>query len=109
MGDEGKLSDLMYLGDDAANDQFKSMFSAAFPEAKMEEEWDEIHEWRASIEYDHGMQDRIMEWLIRNGWGGCSFKMNLMLYGDAKEVGQVRKWIDASRLAMTSDKPKGNT
>ena len=96
---DDQIMDVIYLGEDADRDEFKTAFAKEFPDITIEDDYDDVHQWRSAIHYSPTLRDRIMIWLIREGWASSSIHIQFMIKGGkAEDHEQVRKWIDASGI-----------
>ena len=69
----------------------------AFPDAKIEDARDEIHESRIAVTLPDEKRVDYLKWMIWSAWGPASFAIQTMAQ-DPKDRDQVKKWIEEVRV-----------
>lgn len=77
-----------------------------FPEAKIKDESDCIHEGRFGVELPDEMRDEYLRWVVLNGLGLVSLSIGLMLHAsDGVGREKLKKWLDEAKTAKEEVKP----
>jgi hypothetical protein len=71
------MNDLIYAGADA-----ERSIAGAFPDARIEDASDFIHEERFSVTLPDALEDTYLKHVIANGLGSVSLSVQLMLLDD---------------------------
>jgi len=97
------MMDLIYDADAAA------AVKARFPEAKIDDASDEVHESRISVEVN-ATKDEYMRWAVIEGIGAVSMAVQLMLHSrDKEELAKLRGWLEERKALLANGqlKPHG--
>lgn len=88
-----KNVDLVYFGYEWEDDsrklekEFIEEVSAAFPDAKLENAYDEIKGYRRSVFIEEEKEEDYLVFIIAHGWYNCS--MSLQLMKDSEKIDRL--------------------
>lgn len=91
-GADNVVDDLLYECESTKEVQ------GAFPRAKLNKVWDEIHGYRLEVHIPNCTKKEWWEFLIRSGWGGASLHFQLAMNIDTKTVMEVIGQINEEKM-----------
>jgi hypothetical protein len=86
-----KMYDLIYCGKDV-----EEIIKKRFPNAVIKDASDYVHDERFSIEDEDLNEDEYYPFIIKEGIGGCSFNLQLMML-QKQNTEKLLKWIEISK------------
>lgn len=103
------MMDLLYIGD-SKNDSLaaQKLILEKFPSAKVEEDWDFIHEYRIAINIDEEHRREYIKFAIRE-FAPISFFLQLGLMSGDEATEEIKSIVDemkAEREAKKAEEPK---
>ncbi len=79
------MYDILYVGTDTALKFTENLVHTEFPKAEIGRDWDDVHDYRLTVELPDKMEDTYMEFVVREGLGAISFIIQMTIASHNKE------------------------